>query len=481
MKNVNYTPFVPSTGIEKHFAWMSQFPHGSANEKALSDAIRDKMQAAGLEVYQDDMYNLLVRKPAAPGCEHKAPVLLQAHLDMVCTKVPGCNHNFETDPLKLVVDEEGWLHAEGTSLGGDDGYGMAYMMDLLLRDDVKTPELECMFTVQEEIGLIGASHFDLTKVRSHRMVSMDCGSETSIAVSSCGGRTVIFSLPMQQTEACGKTYKLTIGKLTGGHSAGVIHLSRANAIKVLGHTLAAMEKTGIALVSAEAGEADNAVPRDATAIIRIPDEKAEAAKQIFEKMRARFIKLHAASDPDMIMTLEETDACDAPAYDLKAAHMLTALHDGVRAMYPIQPEIKALSSNLGVLSTEGGVMKVTSMIRSMNDEWRDLLSEQLFEVGSAFGASWVIESDYPGMDYNPNSRIRAQLVKLLKEMHGTDVSEDFCHGGLEIGYFSRCMEDMDIVTLGCIAEGAHSPNEKMNLPSFNKMYAVLVRLLEELD
>lgn len=478
---MNYTPFVPATGIEKHFEWISRFPHGSANEKALSDGIRDMMQAAGLEVYQDEMYNLLVRKPAAPGCEHKAPVLLQAHMDMVCTKIPGCGHNFDTDPLKLVVDEEGWLRAEGTSLGGDDGYGVSYMMQLLLSDDAKTPELECLFTVQEEIGLLGAANFDLSKIRSHRMVSMDSGSETSISVSSCGGRTVTFSLPMQKAEACGKAYKLTIGKLTGGHSAGVIHLSRANAIKVLAHTLVAMEKTGIALMSAEAGEADNAVPRDATAIIRIPDAKADEAKQIFEKMRARFTKIHAASDPDMIMTLEETEAADVPAYDLKAAHLLTALHDGVRAMYPIQPEIKALSSNLGILSAKDGMMKVTSMIRSINDEWRDLLSEQLFEVGGAFGATWTVDGDYPGMEYNPNSKIRAQLVKLMREMHGTELKEEFSHGGLEIGYFSRCMEDMDIVTLGCIADGAHSPNEKMNLPSFNKMFDVLVRLLEELD
>lgn len=480
MKSMNYTPFVPKTDIEKHFAWISSYPHGSRNEKQLSDAIRNRALGAGLQVWQDALGNLLIKKPAAPGCEHKAPVVLQAHMDMVCTKVPGCGHNFETDPLKLVVDEEGWLHAEGTSLGADDGYGIAYMLGLLF-GSANTPEIECMFTVQEEIGLIGACAFDTSNMRARRMISMDSGGESSVCVSSCGGRRITFSLPMQEVKAEGKAYRLTVGKLSGGHSAGVIHLSRANAIKMVAHTLTAMEKTGAVLISAEGGEADNAVPRDAEAVICVPEAHAEEAVKVFETMRDRFMKIHAASDPNMIMTLEETEASAETGYDMKGMHMLVALHDGVRAVDPARPLVLSLSSNLGILSTKDGKLSVTCMIRSINDEWRDVLSEQVMATGRVFGAEWVVDSEYPGMDYNPDSKLRKMFVDLMDELYGAKIAEDSSHGGLEIGYFSRSIPGLDILTLGCICEGCHSPSEKMNLASFNKMYGVLVQMLERME
>ena len=470
--------FVPATGIEKAFAWMSSYPHGSYNEWPLSNAVRDRLTEAGLFVHQDAYGNVYARKAASPGCEGKAPIMLQAHLDMVCTKVPGCEHDFIKDPISLLVTD-GWLHADGTSLGSDDIYGCAYLLDLLLRDDVKLPELECLFTVEEEVGLNGADKFDSSMIRSRRMISLDGGNERVTTVSTCFGRCVDLTLPLVPAEAKGKAFRIAVGGLTGGHSAIMIHCGRANAIKLLGHILMAIENTGATLVSFDGGEANNAIPRDAWAVVRVPEEAEAEARAIFEQLRDRFVKLYRDTDPGISITMEEEAAGDE-AWSLSCARMLVALPDGLRYNEPLRPSVKALSDNVGTLRREGDGLRVQCMIRSANQEYCDLQTEHILAVGDSFGAKAEITSDYPGMEYNPASPLRRQYYALAKEMLGVEPQEDSCHGGMEIGYFSRRIPGMDILSFGPDTEAVHSPTERMNLASFNRVYAVLVRLLEEL-
>ena len=474
-------PFVPATGVERQFAWLSRFPRGSGNERALSDAIRARARAHGMEAVQDELGNLLVRKRAAPGRENSAPLLLQAHMDMVCTKVPGCNHDFATDPIRLMTDGEGWLCADGTSLGADDGYGVAYMLELLFNDDVKHPPLECLFSVQEEIGLIGASKFDTSLVRARRMISMDSGGETVATVSTCGGRRVDMTVIMRPVESEGKTFRVNIGGLSGGHSAGEIHRGRANALKLLSHVMMRLESVGAALIDAGGGEAANAIPRDAWAIVRIPSDRMLDVAIRFAKLNERFSKLFRTTDPDLIMTIKEIPDDGARGYDPKCLRLVTALPDGVRYMEPERPGVVALSDNVGTLRVYDGRMTVQCMIRSANAEYRDQLSEQLVAVGAAFGARLSLASDYPGMEYNPHSAMRGLFAQLVREEFGCELREESTHGGMEIGYFARSIPGVDIVTLGPVSEGCHSPSERMNLESFNRMYGVLTKLVERTD
>ncbi|MBE5806830.1 MAG: aminoacyl-histidine dipeptidase [Clostridiales bacterium] len=475
------TPFVPSTDIERYFAWLSAIPRGSRNEQAASDAIKVMMEARGLATFQDAMGNLLVTKPAAPGYEAAAPVLLQAHLDMVCTKVPGCEHDFEKDPLELAVDEEGWLHAVGTTLGADDGYGVAYMMALLLDEGAKHPLLECLFTVQEEIGLLGAAQFDTSKIKSRRMVSLDGGGESTTTVSTCGGRRVCFSLPLEPAERDGQCFLLSVNGLTGGHSAAEIHRGRANAIQLLGHLMMALEGTGAALIHAEGGEAANAIPRDASAVLKIPAERAGFARERVINLRSRFRRLYRETDPALDVRLDAIPDEEGPAYGLACGRMLLALPNGVRMMDAARPGVVALSDNIGVLSTQDGALRVTLMIRSATSEHRAMLSEEILAAGEAFGAEGVTDSDYPGFEYMPDSPLREKYMALAERMLGARPEEEASHGGMEIGYFSRTMPGMDIVTIGPDAEGCHSPAERMRLDSFNRTYALLRALLEEMD
>lgn len=477
---MNGTPFVPATGVERRFAWLSAFPHGSKNERALSDAILALAREAGLEAVQDSLGNLLVRKPASPGREHAAPVILQAHLDMVCTKVPESRHDFFNDPIALLA-EDGWLRADGTTLGADDGYGVAYMLELLFGPETAHPPLECLFTVQEEIGLIGAAQFDTSLILARRMISMDSGGENDCTVSTCGGRRITLTLPLKPVQTGGVSLRLNVSGLVGGHSAGEIHRGRANALKVLGHALLALGSAGAALCQAQGGEAANAIPRDASALLVAPEDRLDGVRAAFEAVRGRMIKLYRATDPDMTLTLEEAEPCEGPAYDPSCASLLAALPDGVRMMDAERPGVVALSDNIGVLTQNGGKWQVQCMIRSASPEHRDLLSEQILAVAEAFGAAAHTDSDYPGMEYDPHSKTRALFAQVVRDMLGKEIVESSTHGGMEIGYFSRSVPGLDIATLGPIAEGCHSPSERMDLASFNRMYAVLREMLRRMD
>ena len=471
--------FIPATGIEKRFAWLSAIPHGSYHEKPLSDAICALTRAAGLEAIQDSLGNVLVRKPAAPGCEGKAPVLLQAHMDMVCAKESGCNHDFLRDPLDLRVDDEGNLFAQGTTLGSDDGYGCAYMLELLLTYNVQHPELECLFTVQEEVGLIGAANFDTSILRSRRLISMDSGGEYVTTVSTAGGCRMTMTLNAAPAPVEGKAFRLEVTGVRGGHSGGLESLRGANAIKVLCHALLALNGLGAGLIEASGGEADNAVPRFASARVRIPEDRIGEARAIVDAHAARAAKLYAVTDPDFSMKLEEAED-GAQAYAMGCAALPVALFNGAYAMDPRRTDVLALSCNLGVLSFESGVLQAQCMLRSANPEYRDWLSEQLRATAAAFGADVAVDSDYPGMEYNPESEMRRLFGEVVREKLGREPEESDTHGGMEIGYFSRRVPDLDIVTLGPNGRGAHSPAESLDLASFNRMYDLLTALIERL-
>ena len=477
---MSYTPFVPSTQIEKYFAWLSAIPHGSFNEYALSCAVREIAEKAGLWTYQDEVSNLLVRRPATPGCEHKAPLILQAHMDMVCAKIPGSRHDFLTDPLKLYVDEEGWLHALETSLGADDGIGVAYMMDLMLRDDIPLPELELLFTVQEEAGMGGARLFDYSLLRGRRMIGLDCGGEHFTAVSSCGSRRMIFTLPLEKADVCGRQVRLSVEGLTGGHSASDIVDARGNAIKLLAHILSALEKTGAALIRAEGGEADNAIPRSASAVLCIPDEQYAQAQKIVDEYTRSYTKSYRLTDPKLTVTLNPENGEAKAAYSLHGIRMLVALRDGVFARDPEHPPRSALSSNMGVLAIRDGILTVRSMIRSTTEEWKELLSEQLIAAAEAYGARYTVDSDYTGWEYDPDSALRRLYFETVQDLFGHSMNEAFAAGGLEAGFFAGGVPGMDIIEMQCTMTGLHSPSEKMELVSFNRMYELLVKLIERL-
>ena len=248
------------------FEEISRIPRGSGNEKAIADYIESFGKKRGFYTYRDEVHNVFIRKPASAGCEEAAPLLLQGHMDMVCEKNGDCEHDFLNDPISLII-EDGWVHADGTTLGADNGTAIASMLSILDDDHLAHPVLECLFTVQEEIGLIGASFFDAEQITSMRMLNMDCGGEGTITSSCAGGMVVELSKNLDLVPFNGTAIKILVTGLAGGHSGGKIKNYLGNANRIMGRILMHLDEP--AIVSIRGGNKDNAIPRECEAVLSV--------------------------------------------------------------------------------------------------------------------------------------------------------------------------------------------------------------------
>ena len=251
----------------RYFYELTQIPHGSANEQALSDYLVTFAKTHNLAYIQDDMWNVIIRKPASAGYEHKPYLTIQAHMDMVCEKHTDTVHDFTKDPLHLYVDEENILHAEGTTLGADDGTGVAYMLAILADDTLEHPPLECIFTVQEEIGLVGAMHLKADDVLGRRMISLDGGGETRTLLSSAGGCRVKIQKKLRRTSVQKPSYQLNVRGLSGGHSGGEIAKEKGNSIHLTARVLYELQQP-VLLQNITGGLKENAIARECTTVFK---------------------------------------------------------------------------------------------------------------------------------------------------------------------------------------------------------------------
>ena len=273
-----------------YFNEISKIPRGSRNEKAVSDYVVNFARAHGYQYKQDVVYNVIVNKPAAPGYEESEPIILQAHMDMVCEKNKDVEHDFEKDPLDLYVDEEGWLHARGTTLGADDGQGVAYMLAILDDPNLKHPALQCVFTVMEEIGLFGALHLKREDFFAKRYINLDSGGENQTTVTSSGGARAVISRKLTFKEDKDPAYRIGIRGLKGGHSAGRIHLERGNAIVLAGYVMEALVSRfdDVRLVDINGGMKFNAIPRETDVVFTSgadPEDLKKEAQSAFDKIQ----------------------------------------------------------------------------------------------------------------------------------------------------------------------------------------------------
>ncbi|MEG2710360.1 MAG: beta-Ala-His dipeptidase [Clostridia bacterium] len=479
---MNKRPFIPQSGIERAFATIAAIPHASKDERALSDFLLSRYRARGLWAEQDDMGNLLVKKPGVAAGAERPAVLLCAHLDMVSAKEKESTHDFATDPLALYVDEAGWLRADGTTLGADDGYGVAYMMDLLDRDDVVHPPLECLFTVQEEIGLCGAAGYDYKDICARRVISMDSGELCTTTIASAGGERLAFALPLEKAETNGLApLAITIEGLAGGHSGGEIDKGRANALLILGEMLSRIaENEQAILLSLDGGCAHNAIARAAEAVIAVSPKRVQAVYAQVAEATAR-CRATFEQESEMQISIHPAKCAQETGYLLRAAaDFLCALPSGVYRMSESRHGMVMTSANLGVASLAEGTLHVLVMMRSVKRETALFWESTYRAIARAFRAELVVDSVYPGWTYQPESPMREAVARVLKEVTGNTLRMKPTHGGLEVGYFADNLPGADIVTLGCDLEKLHAPGEKMDLASFETGYRVLLGVLKSL-
>ncbi|MBQ4254334.1 MAG: beta-Ala-His dipeptidase [Erysipelotrichaceae bacterium] len=464
------------------FDQITKIPHPSFHEEKISNWLVQWAKDHGLRWKQDDMYNVIMYKPASEGYED-APVLgLQAHMDMVAEKNSDVQHDFLNDPLKTWVDDEGWLHATGTTLGADDGTGVSYMLSILEDDSLKHPALECIFTVQEEVGLIGALHLKKEDISAHRVISLDGGGEYITAISAAGGCNVIVTMGGGYEPNDDSTFCLKVDGLTGGHSGGQINKEKGNAIKLLYRVIREMNMKGISFrfVETNGGAKMNAIAREAWCIVTTA-----ASKQQLEEASAKTVKDICTelefSDPGFAFHIEQIDkAAEAmnAADSQKIIDFIYLVPNGFRHRSMAIENLTLTSLNFGILEMTEGKVKMTISIRSAIESGVSHLVETISVLGGYLGADVTTDSAYPGWNYKEKSFLREKMNEVVKDMYGREIVTIAGHGGCECGVFCAMYEDMDIIGVGPNSADVHTPQEKLNLESFDRAYKLLVRIIE---
>lgn len=447
-------------------------PHGSGNTKAISDYCVNFARERGHFAYQDEMNNVIIRKPAAPGYGNSPAVVLQGHLDMVCEKEPELAFDFEREGLKLKVDGDK-ISACGTTLGGDDGVAIAIALAILDDTALKTPPLEIIFTSDEETGMYGAKALDGSMITAKRFISLDCGKEGAFTAGCAGGVCVTVNLPVETEKAQKAAYKVEISGLCGGHSGEDIDKGRLNANKVLGEFLKSLENVRISEISG--GEKDNAIPSYAFAVIESKINVINAAR--------RFKELTAVPEDSglkITVTAVTADSFCTACTSKKAIDLLCALPCGIQKMSEELKGIVETSLNVGIVRLTGDSLNVTLNIRSSVESEKNALKAKVISIGESFGAAAAESGDYPAWQYRKNSLLRETMTSVFESMYGKTPDIRVIHAGLECGVFSGKIADIDAVAMGPDMFDIHTSRESFSVSSLARTYSFVCRVLEEL-
>ncbi len=471
--------------VFQYFEEICSIPHGSRNVKQISDYLVKFAKDRGLKYRQDDLYNVIIWKDGSAGYENSAPVILQGHVDMVAVKTVGCKKDMEKEGLDLEVNGD-LISAKETSLGGDDGIAVAYAMAILDDETMAHPPIEAIFTVDEEIGMLGAADIDVSDLKGRLFLNMDSEDEGIFTVSCAGGATVICRLPYEKEQAKLARLDVKIQNFRGGHSGVEIDKGRANANVVMGrilHGAKAVDKD-IRLISIQGGEKDNAIALTCQASIGVSADKAEEVKarvlEIFEIVAAEY----RATDPDaeiiVDLLLEEEQAVCTVADTDKVIQALLHMPAGIQRMNPEIDGMVQTSLNLGVLRTTEKNVELSYAVRSSSESEKAFLVEKIEALMELLGGTMELFGDYPGWEYRPESRLRDVLVDAYRELYGKEPVVEGIHAGLECGIFSSKLDDLDAVSLGPQMEGIHTVNEVLSISSVQRTWELVVKTLAAL-
>ena len=463
------------------FEEICAIPHGSGNTKQISRYLAEFAKKRSLKYRQDELGNVIIWKKASQGYEDREPIMLQGHMDMVAVKKPQSTINMEKEGLRLAVEGD-TLFARETSLGGDDGIALAYELALLDTDTLPHPPLECVFTVDEEIGLLGAQAIDLSDCLSQRLINLDSEEEGIFLAGCAGGMRVDCHLPWQREEVQGICCTVRIGGLLGGHSGAEIHRGRANSNALAGRFLLyAKEKVTLRLVDIEGGLADNAIPRETAMKLLVADPfgLVQAAEE-FDRM----LKLeYTAKDPGIFCCLEqhEPGSCFAVTREdtLKAATLIGCLPNGVQSYSGEIEGLVETSLNMGLLNSSKEGLSLGFSLRSSFEGAKNGLKQQLFALTESLGGSSQATGDYPGWAYRKDSPLREKMAEVYEKMYGRQPEIQAIHAGLECGFFQEKIPQLDCVSIGPDIKDIHTTEETMSISSVCRTWEFLCQVLRE--
>ncbi|MEJ5317761.1 MAG: aminoacyl-histidine dipeptidase [Tenuifilum sp.] len=471
--------------VWKHFHSLTQIPRPSKSEKAVIDFVVKFGKDLGLETIIDEVGNVIIRKPATPGMEDRKGVILQGHLDMVPQKNNDKVHDFEKDPIEAYVDGE-WVTANGTTLGADNGIGVAAAMAVLEATDLVHGPVEALFTIDEETGMTGAFGLKPGLLKGDILINMDSEDEGELYVGCAGGldANIEFNTKPESVPQGTTAYKLAITGLKGGHSGMDINLGRGNSIKLLFRFLYNAEKEfGVRIASIDGGSLRNAIPREAFAVVVVPADKAAAFEKAVKEYESIYKSEFALSEPSLSFTSEKTGNPSTVIDNQTQSKVIRAFFgcpNGVIRMSDSIPGLVETSNNLARVYTDGEKVKGQCLLRSSVDSSKDALAQKMAAIFELAGANINFTGGYPGWKPNPNSAILKVMQDVYNKKFGKVPEIKAIHAGLECGLLGGVYPNWDMISFGPTIRHPHSPDEKVNIASVQKFWDFLVETLKNI-
>ena len=465
------------------FAKICSIPHPSYHEEALAQHILSWAKEKNLHAERDQVGNILLRKPATKGMENRKPVALQAHLDMVPQKNNDTVHDFAKDPIQAHVDGE-WVKARGTTLGADNGIGMASALAVLADERVEHGPLEVLLTMTEEAGMDGAFGLQSHWLQADILINTDSETEGEIYMGCAGGIDFITTLPLQREAipAGYQTLKLTIKGLKGGHSGAEIHQGLGNANKLLARFLFAhAQELDLRLLDLNGGTLRNAIPREASAVVAVPAAKADELKALSQHYLAILKNELAAKEKNITVLLDPATSASQAMTASSQARFIALLNGTPNGVIRMSDEVKGVvetSLNVGVVTTNEQEAEIICLIRSLIDSGKDDVVGMLNALGQLAGAHTEAKGAYPGWQPDANSPVMQLVRETYQKLFNSTPNIMVIHAGLECGLFKKPYPHMDMVSIGPTITGPHSPDEQVHIASVGQYWQLLTELLK---
>ena len=467
-----------------YFEEITKIPHGSGNTREISDYLVGFAKEHELRYIQDESNNVVIFKPAAKGYENAPTVMLQGHMDMVCEKEPGSSHDFTKDALKLQVEGD-YISAQGTTLGGDDGIAVAYGLALLEDDTLEHPALEVVITVDEEIGLLGATALDASPLQAKCLINLDSEEEGYLWAGCAGGMTAVSELPVRYQEETNEKWKVTVSGLAGGHSGAEIDKNRANATLLLARFLKEAKEQGPFTISElNGGLKDNAIPRTAQALILAGKEAGTAIAAYAKVFTEALQKEYTGSDEGICVTVEAqgigTEPVLHPVSQEKVLFFLLQYPNGIQKMCGFMDGLVETSCNLGITNLTPKALVGSASVRSSVGSAKKALADKIAYLTEFLGGEFQIEGDYPSWEYKQDSALRPLMVEVFREMYHREPEVKVIHAGLECGLFYEKIPGLDCVSLGPDMQNIHTTEEKLSVSSVERVWEYLLAVLKKI-
>ena len=464
--------------IWKNFSALNAVPRPSKKEEQVIEFIKNFGENLNLETTVDEVGNVIIKKPATAGMEDRKAIVLQSHLDMVCQKNNDVNFDFETQGIQMEVDGD-WVKAKGTTLGADNGLGVASIMSILESNDIAHPALEALFTIDEETGMTGAIGLKPGQLEGQILLNLDTEEDDEIDIGCAGGVDVTASQNYEIEESKGQIVKMTVKGLQGGHSGMDIHKGFGNANVILARLLyTGLYNQNIQLISMDSGGLRNAIPREGNVVLSVRNS-IEFMDQV-NSLKASIIEEFASVEKDLQINIETYSTPEKAISEEDSKKIILALksaHNGVYRMSPDVADLVETSNNIARVELKNGELKILNLSRSSIESGKYAVAEQLKSVYELAGMYVEFGGSYPGWKPKPGSEIVQVMEKIYEKSFDHKPQVVACHAGLECGIIGANYPDMEMVSFGPTIRGAHSPDEKANIPSVQKFWGFLKEIL----